>query len=318
MAVEFQDYYKTLGVERDASQQEIQKAYRKMARKYHPDVSKEKNAEDKFKKASEAYEILKNPESRKKYDALGQNWKAGEPFVPPSGWQNAHFNYGGRGPSSAGFSDFFDVIFGQVFDQGGQNPNSFWKDTQVATKGEDQTSEIAISLDEAFSGIKKEVVLLQGSHSGHPKEKRIKIKIPPGTVEGTQLRFKGQGQEGRFKGPRGDLYLRIKLLPHPIYRVSGHHLHSACTISPWEAALGVTIEVATLSGKVNLKIPAGSSSGAVLRLKGKGLPLKDGSFGDLHVTLKISVPKNLTTKEKALFEELASVSHFNPRPVEIG
>ena len=144
MTIEFQDYYKTLGVTRDSSQQEIQKAYRQMARKYHPDVSKEKGAEDKFKKASEAYEILKNPESRKKYDALGQNWKAGEPFAPPSGWQNVHSNFSGDGASSAGFSDFFDVIFGQAFDQGGQGPGAFWKERQTAIKGEDQTCEIAI------------------------------------------------------------------------------------------------------------------------------------------------------------------------------
>ncbi len=313
MTIEFQDYYQILGVARDSSQQEIQKAYRQLARKYHPDVSKEKGAEEKFKKASEAYEVLKNPETRKKYDALGQNWKAGESFTPPSGWQNVHSNFGGQGPSSNGFSDFFDVIFGQAFGQGTQAPGAFWGDARAATKGEDQTSEIVVSLNEAFSGIQKEIVLLQNSHSAHPKEKRIKIKIPPGTTEGTRLRFRGQGKEGRFKGPKGDLFLRIKLSPHPLFQVSGHHVRSEIAISPWEAALGATVEVPTLSGKVNLKIPPGTSSGAILRLKGKGFPIKEGGFGDQHVALKICVPQKLTSKEKTIFEELAKESTFNPR-----
>ena len=301
MSIQFQDYYQTLGVSREASQEEIQKAYRKLARKYHPDVNKEKGAEDQFKKVSEAYEVLKTPESRKKYDALGQNWKAGDSFTPPSGWQNVEFNFRNAQGGGGGFSDFFDMIFGQPF---GGSP--------MGSDGEDQEAELEISLEEAFLGTEKEIIL-EVSSGGRRRTKHLKVKIPAGATEGMRMRLKGQGEKGRGNGKAGDLLLKIKLKSHPHFQVSGSNLSTAVWISPWEAVLGAKVEVPTLSGPVNVKIPAGSQADKRLRLKGKGLPMKAGEFGDLEVELKIQVPAQPSDKEKELFEALAKASSFTPR-----
>jgi curved DNA-binding protein len=312
MSVEFQDYYKILGVARGAEQEEIQKAYRKQARKYHPDVNKEKGAEDQFKKVSEAYEVLKNPETRKKYDALGQNWKAGDHFTPPSGWQNVHFNFD-QEHSGGGFSNFFDMIFGQAFGGSSSAGPGSRGARSMARDGQDQESEIEISLEEAVSGAQKEIIFegVRGStHAG----KRLQVKIPPGSVEGTRIRLAGQGGKGQMGGRDGDLFLLVKIKPHPIFKVMGHDLRAKLDLAPWEAVLGAKVQVPTLGGHVNLKVAPGSQGGSVLRLKGKGLPLRKGGFGDLHIELNIVVPTTPSERENELFEALAKESTFKPRP----
>jgi curved DNA-binding protein len=263
--MEFQDYYQILKVSRSASAEEIQKAYRKLARQYHPDVNKDKGAEDHFKKVSEAYEVLKNPESRRKYDALGKNWKGGDPFQTPRGWQNVDFNFGRQGEQS-GFSDFFDMIFGRE-------------------------SEVTITLEEAYSGVTKTL---------HPSG--VTVHIPAGATTGSRLRLKEQG-----------LIVNIRVAPHRHFRVEGRDLIATVAISPWEAALGATVEVPTLTGKVRVKVPAGSQSDSVMRLKGKGMLSSRKEAGDLRLELKIHVPTMLSEQERELFQKLSEVSTFNPR-----
>ncbi|MDA0712605.1 MAG: DnaJ domain-containing protein [bacterium] len=305
MSVKFQDYYKTLGVSRDATQPEIQKAYRKLAKKYHPDINKEKSAEDQFKKVSEAYEVLKSPDSRQKYDTLGQNWKTGDTFTPPPGWQNSPFDFGGQRSDGSGFSNFFDAIFGQGF--GGGSGQS-----RRPQRGEDQEGSEQITLNEALTGVQKELNFRIADGRTHSAVKKVNVKIPPGATDGTRMRFKEQGGSSAH-GPNGDLILQISLAKHPTFSVSGHNIQCSLSITPWEAALGAKIEIPTLTGKVKMQLPAGSQSGNILRLKGKGLPIKKHGLGDLLVELKIAVPKTLTDIEKELFESLAEKSTFKPR-----
>ncbi|MFO7870608.1 MAG: DnaJ C-terminal domain-containing protein [Kiritimatiellia bacterium] len=318
MPAKYHDYYKALGVDRSASADEIKKAYRKLACKYHPDVNKSPDASARFKEVAEAYEVLGDPEKRKKYDRLGQDWQRGQEFTPPPGWQTGGFEFRG-GPREGGipwedlggFSDFFSELFG-----GGAGPaggRREWK-----TRGRDHEAEATISLEEAFFGAKKSFQLqtaeIDKSGRVHRQKKNYDVNIPPGTEAGARIRLSGQGGRGSGGGPPGDLYLQIRIAPHPRFKLKGRDLETDLPIAPWEAALGAKVGISTLNGNLSLKIPRGSQSGRKLRLKGRGLPKRGAKpAGDLLAVLKITVPARLTAREKSLFEELAKESGFNPR-----
>lgn len=325
MAVKFRDYYEVLGVPRTASQDDIQRAYRKLARKYHPDVNKAADAEDKFKEINEAYEVLKDPDKRQKYDQLGPDWKAGQDFRPPPGWETfrdfgtgragrTEFHWGGGG----GFSDFFETLFGgQGFRQdfggmGGGRRGPVW--TQA---GEDQEASIRISLEDAFNGGLKNITLQSRTVTPEGQisvqERNFEVKIPAGITNGQRIRLSGQGGEGMGGGPRGDLYLKVEIEPHPVYKLDGRDLYLDLPISAWDAALGAEVTVPTLSGPVTMKVPPGTQTGRKLRLRGKGLPNPRGAPGDLYAVVNILVPKQLTERERKLFEELRQVSNFRPQ-----
>jgi curved DNA-binding protein len=327
MAVKFRDYYEVLGVDRTAKQEEIQRAYRKLARKFHPDVNKAPDAEDKFKEINEAYEVLKDPEKREKYDQLGAHWKDGQDFRPPPGWET-HFDFGrGAGPGqtefhwggTGGFSDFFEALFGGARGRGGPfggmrggGPGAGWSQA-----GADQEATIRISLEDAFQGATKTITLQSQSVTPDGQlsvqSKNYEVKIPKGILNGQKIRLAGQGGEGIGGGPRGDLFLKVEIGPHPLYEVDGRDLILKLPLTPWEAVLGAEVEVSTLSGPVSLKIPPGTQSGQKMRLKGKGMPHPKGSPGDLYVVIHIVVPKKPGDRERELFEELRKVSHFKPR-----
>ena len=321
MSVKFQDYYEILGVGRNASEDEIKRAYRKLARKYHPDVNKDKGAEEKFKQINEAHEVLKDPEKRKLYDQLGSNWQAGQDFKPPPDWENVHFEFrGGPGAGAfdfgGGFSDFFEMLFGGRMGGGGR---ASARQGSWVMPGQDHEAEIEIDLESAYHGTTR-TLTLQGHEIDalgqvRPTVKNIQVKIPAGVTDGTRIRLAGKGGEGMGDGPPGDLYLRMHIEPHPRFTIDGHNLQVEIPLAPWEAALGATVQVETMDGTVKLKVPPASQSGQKLRLRGKGLPRKGGERGDLIAQLKIVVPKNLTTREKELFAEMAKVSRFSPRKV---
>jgi curved DNA-binding protein len=329
MAVKYRDYYEILGIKRGAAQGEVQRAYRKLARKYHPDVNKAADAEEKFKELSEAYEVLKDPEKRKMYDQLGPNWKSGQDFRPPPGW-DARFDFGsgagGRqtefhwgGPGE--FSDFFEALFGGSggFRQarGGGAPGGFGSEAVWRQAGADQEAAIRISLEEAFSGGSKPIVLqsqvINPNGQLEVKERRYDVKIPPGVLPGQKIRLTGQGQEGTGGGPRGDLYLKVEIEPHPVFKLNGRDLNMDLPVSPWEAVLGAEVRVSTISGSVDLKIPPGTQNGRKMRLRGRGMPNPKGAPGDLYVTVVVKVPTHPSPKESELFEELKRSSGFNPR-----
>nr|HID59457.1 J domain-containing protein [Desulfobacterales bacterium] len=326
MGVKFQDYYEILGVPRNASQEEIQAAYRKLARKYHPDINKEKDAEERFKQINEAYEVLKDPEKRKRYDSLGANWRAGQDFTPPPGWEDVRFEFH-TGPGGApgmsgfdfgGFSDFFEALFGGK--KRGFSPGGGWASPEGSgwsKRGEDHEAEITISLGDAYHGAYKQVSLetLEPDHEGRVtrRARNLEVRIPPGITDGARLRLKGQGGPGIGGGEAGDLFLRVRILPHPTFKVNGHDLEVKIPVAPWEAALGGKVEVPTLDGSVKMSLPAGTQGGQRLRIQGKGMPKRGGGRGDLYVEVQIAIPKRLNKKERKLFEELAKVSSFNPR-----
>jgi curved DNA-binding protein len=322
MTVQYKDYYKTLGVSRDASQQDIQRAYRKLARKFHPDLNKSPDAEQKFKEVNEAYEVLKDREKRKKYDQLGPRWKEGQDFRPPPGWEDVQFQYGSGvggggafwGGGEGGFSDFFETLFGGAFRQagGGQAGRGPFVRQQP---GADYEATLVISLEDAYRGGTRAVTLeSQAPGPGGTKEqKRYDVKIPRGVLPGQKIRLAGQGGQGMSGGQAGDLYLRVEIEPHPRFRLEGRDLYTDLPLTPWEAALGGEVPVNTMDGRVALKIPAGMQSGRRLRLKGKGMPNPKGSPGDLYAVAQIKVPGDLSKKEKDLFKELGKSSSFNPR-----
>ncbi|OGT61402.1 MAG: cytochrome C biogenesis protein [Gammaproteobacteria bacterium RIFCSPHIGHO2_12_FULL_43_28] len=315
--MEYKDYYVILGVDRKASPDEIKLAYRKLARKYHPDVSKEANAEEKFKTVQEAYEVLKDPEKRTAYDQLGSQWQAGQEFRPPPHWQeNARYtreDVGGFGGENAeGFSDFFANLFGGGFQQEGRRGGS----AGFKQRGADQRANITISLSDAFNGVARTLQLQvpeidpKGRIEYHTRT--LKVTIPPGAEEGQQLRLAGQGSPGLGGAPAGDLYLEITIEPHPHFSLQGKDIYLTLPVTPWEAALGTNINIPTLGGRVGLKVAPDSQSGQKLRLKGRGMPGKPHA-GDQYVILQVKVPPAKTSAAKEIYQKMAEVMPFNPR-----
>ncbi|MES1953033.1 DnaJ C-terminal domain-containing protein [Salinisphaera hydrothermalis] len=318
--MEYKDYYKILGVDRDADDATIKRAYRKLARKYHPDVSNEDDAAEKFREANEAYEVLKDPEKRAAYDQLGRGGSArqdsGGGFQPPPGWDsNFEFRGGGYTGADAGdFSDFFESLFGRggFRAAGGRGPGA---SAGGSMRGQDQTARIALDLEDAFQGGQKMISLRVPETDEHGRvvnrERTVRVNIPKGVRAGQQLRLTGQGMPGLGGGEAGDLYLEIEFRPHPLFRLDDRNLMLELPVAPWEAALGATVKTPTPAGPVDLKIPARSNSGRRLRLKGRGMPGK--TPGDLIATLKIVLPEHLDDETRALYERLARESNFNPR-----
>jgi len=310
--MKFKDYYEVLGVERDASKDDIKRAYRRLARKYHPDVSKESNAELRFKEMKEAYEVLKDPEKRAAYDQFGENWKAGQDFQPPPNWQREHaFRGGTESFADAGqFSDFFESLFGQA--RGG---GFSFRSGNLRTKGEDINANISVPIEDAYRGASRTLTLeVPEADSGGAmtrRRKTLSVKIPAGITAGKRIRLEKQGGPGMGGAPPGDLYLAVEFEPHPYYRVEGRDVHLELPVTPWEAALGRKVKVPTLGGAVDLKIPAGSSSGKTLRLKGRGLP--GNPPGEQYVELKVMVPPAVDEKMRELYETLERAHDVNPR-----
>jgi curved DNA-binding protein len=302
--MKYKDYYKILGLERTASEEEIKKAYRKLARKYHPDVSKEANAKERFQEVSEAYETLRDKEKRAAYDSLGSGFRPGQDFRPPPDW----FERFGSGRSDdlggVDLSDLFESLgaFGRATGFGRGRGR---RGPAMAFPGEDFEVPVRLSLDEAFHGTERTVQLESG--------RSFTARIPPGATDGQRLRLRSKGGPGVNGGPPGDLYLQIHLEPHPLFRVSGHDLDLEVPLAPWEAALGAQVEIPTLTSRVTMKVPPGSKAGQKLRLAGKGLPKPGGGAGDLYAVLSVEVPNPLTEQEKKLFEELRRASRFDPR-----
>ncbi|HEB99241.1 MAG TPA: J domain-containing protein [Thiotrichales bacterium] len=313
--MEFKDYYEILGVPRDASQDDIKRAYRKLARKYHPDVSDEADAEERFKEVNEAYEVLKDPEKRAAYDQLGSRWQAGQEFTPPPDW-DAGFEFSGGGFTEADarhFSDFFESLFGARGPFGGRREYHYRANAPV--KGEDHHAKILIRLEDAYHGTTRAITLKapELDETGHVrlKPRTLNVKIPRGVTAGQRIRLAGQGGPGYNGGPNGDLYLEVEFETHPLYEVDGRDIYMELPVAPWEAALGATVPVPTLGGQVELKIPPGSQSGQKLRLKGRGLPGREP--GDQYVTLKIVTPPARDERARELYRRMAAEMPFNPR-----
>jgi len=305
--MEFKDYYKTLGVERTATADEIKKAYRKLARTYHPDVSKEAGAEARFKEVSEAYEVLQDPQKRAAYDQLGMRWQAGQEFTPPPDW-GAGFEFTpGRFSTAeaAEFSDFFSSLFGNFASQA----------TAGRFRGEDHHAKIVIPLEDAFQGATRTITLRAPQQDAQGRvvlrEHTLNVRIPKGIRAGQLIRLAGQGTPGGGGAPGGDLYLEVHFDPHALYRVEGHDLSLTLPIAPWEAALGATIKAPTPTGVVEVKIPAGSQSGRKLRLKGRGIPGEPA--GDLYLVLDVVVPAANSERARQLYRTMAQELAFNPR-----
>lgn len=308
--MQYKDYYRTLGVPRDASADAIKKAYRVLARKYHPDVSKEKNAEERFKDVAEAYEVLRDPKKRAAYDRLG-TWQAGQDFRPPPGWEQSrrgfHFDMGGGGGD---FSEFFSQLFGGSARSPGRRGFS--------QAGEDARASVELTLQQAMEGTEATVQVAGRVHdaSNHSRQIQgpVRVRIPKGVTDGQVMRVPGKGERGAAGGRDGDLYLTIRLLPHPVFRTEGHDILLDLPVSPWEAALGASVEIPTPEGHARLRVPAGVRSGQKLRMAGRGLPRAGGSEpGDLLAVIQIVVPPSLSDRERALFQELGEASSFRPR-----
>jgi curved DNA-binding protein len=322
------DFYDVLGVPRNADQEEIQRAYRKIARENHPDVNKDPAAEDRFKAAAEAYSVLSDPETRKRYDAFGPDFRQVPEDVDPETWARTRAG-GGRGGRRAragagagfggggwggpeggrfgtGFGDEVDLedLFGGIF--GGRGGRGWGP-----APGADQELEIELTVEEAYRGGKRRVTF-----EGRGGRRSIEVTIPPGVTDGQRIRLAGQGGEGGDGAPPGDLYLIVRIAPHPRYRVEGRNIHVDLPLAPWEAALGATVPVDTPAGEAKVKVPPGTSSGRRLRLRGRGLPNPHGQPGDLLAEVRIMVPPQLTSEERRLFEELAAISDFDPRKRE--
>jgi curved DNA-binding protein len=345
MAVAFQDYYEILGLKRDATEKEIKSAYRKLARKWHPDLHTGKQkaeAEERFKKINEAYEVLSDPEKRSKYDRLGSNWRNGQDFQPPPDWgENVRFystgfpgGAGGFRTHTGGFSDFFEILFGEGgFGRGPASgrpgaATGARSKTRGPQRGRDVEAEIELPLEEAYHGITKTFQVSTGavcpecggsgikergfcSRCGGtgqvPDTRMLEVKIPAGVRDGGQIRLRGQGGEGAGGGARGDLYLKVRLLPHPVYTVKGSDLELEVRLLPEQAALGDKVTVPTLDGPVIMTVPPGSRAGTRLRLRGKGLPDQGGRRGDEYARLVIDIPSTLSEEEKALYQKLRSI-----------
>ena len=310
----YKDYYAVMGVDRDASQDEIKRAYRKLARKFHPDVSKEPDAEARFKELGEAYEVLKDPEKRAAYDGLGTKWQAGQDFRPPPDW-NEGFEFHGGGfteGSREQFSDFFDSLFGRAAPGGG-----FAGATrrEFHARGEDTYAKILIDLEDAYTGKTRSVTLehTEAGPGGRPsvKTRTLNVSIPKGVRQGQHIRLAGQGSPGIGRGGRGDLFLEVEFRPHRFYRVEGTDVFVDLPVAPWEAALGATVKAPTPSGYVDLRIPPNSSSGRKLRLKDRGIPARQA--GDLFVVVNVALPKADSEAAKNAYTEFARAFDFDPR-----
>jgi curved DNA-binding protein len=342
MPVEYKDYYQALGVPRTASSDEIRKAFRTLARQYHPDVAKEKNkkaAEEKFKTINEAYEVLGDPEKRKKYDELGADWKEGASFRPPPGGP-FYRGYGSRAGApdarepfefgGTGFSDFFEQFFGGAHRAG----RSEGFEEAGADRGHDIEAVLMVTLEEAMNGavrsitLRRKAVCRECGGTG-TKGRNVcsnchgegqvsiaqnhKVKIPAGVRDGQRLRVAGQGEPGEGGGPAGDLYLRVRLAGHPDFRVEGGDLYYDLDLAPWEAALGTSVAVPALNGALSIKIPPGTQNNQRLRVKGRGLPGRSGEHGDLFVVARVQMPREISEGARALWRQLAAESSFNPR-----
>jgi curved DNA-binding protein len=300
MAVQYKDYYEVLGVSRDASQDDIRRAYRRLAREYHPDLNQESDAEERFKEVGEAYEVLSDPDKRERYDRLGAQWRARErasgggdfeDFFDRQGFGgDVRFEFGG-----GDFSEFFERLFG---DGAAARPSG-------PLRGLDREAVLELSLEDALAGGRRRLSLENG--------RSLDVNFPAGVREGQLIRLADQGAPGRDGGPSGDLYLRVRLKPHPTFRRRGDDLDLELPVAPWEAALGATVPVPTLTRTARVRVPAGTSSGRRLRLRGRGLPKQGGGHGDLHAIVRITVPKHVSDQERDLFEKLAEVSAFDPR-----
>jgi curved DNA-binding protein len=349
MPVQYKDYYDTLGVSRNASDADIKKAFRKLAREFHPDVAKnKKGAEERFKEVNEAYEVLGDPAKRKKYDELGANWQSGAEFHPPPGWESFtrgrtstrsgpagegyEFHFGGTG-----FSDFFEQLFGSAGNRGAAGfgrGGGFTQDDFAAERGQDIEGDIMVTLEEAMRGSVRSVSIRHaavcetcggtgqrnrrscptcGGTGQVAKTETYQVKIPAGVTEGQRLRIAGRGEAGVGGGAAGDLYLRVRLARHPDFEVEDHNLIYEAQVAPWEAVLGTNISVPTLGGHVSIKVPPGTQNGQKLRVRGRGLPQRGGGSGDLIVATRIEVPKRVNEAERKLWEQLARESRFNPR-----
>lgn len=303
--MKYKDYYEVLGVGRDATPEQIKRAYRRLARKYHPDVSKEPDAEKRFKEVGEAYDVLRDREKRATYDNLGAGYHAGDEFSPPPGWEGAFSFDGGFSGEKFDFSDFLDGLFGQRVSPGGPFGEQFHG---ARARGADERARIVITLEEAFHGGERSLSLK--NDGGGRKARTLKVKIPAGVQEGQQIRLAGQGGAGP-RGRSGDLLLDVEFAPHPVFRAEGRDIHMNLPITPWEAALGATLKVPTLGRGVDLKVPPGSQTGRKLRLKGKGLGGPRG--GDQYVTLQIMTPAADGESAKRFYESMADEFDFNPR-----
>jgi curved DNA-binding protein len=314
--MEFKDYYDTMGVARDAPQDEIKRAYRKLARKYHPDVSKEADADTLFKELGEAYEVLKDPEKRAAYDQLGANWQQGQDFRPPPDW-DAGFEYSGGfgGAESAQFSDFFESIFGQAGGHAQSGKHRGQGAGGYQARGEDHHARILVDLEDAFKGAERAITLhapvVDNEGRVQTRERTLNVRIPAGIKAGQQIRLAGQGSPGFGGGPAGDLYLEVEFKPHSRYRVEERDLYLELPLAPWEAALGARVRVPTPAGVVELNVPAGSATGNKMRLKGRGLPGK--TPGDLFAVVKIVLPPAKTEADKELYRKMERDMEFNPR-----
>ncbi|MDD2850519.1 MAG: J domain-containing protein [Desulfuromonadaceae bacterium] len=307
---DYQDYYKTLGVEKKASQEDIQRAYRKLARKFHPDINKESSAEEKFKQINEAYKVLGDSEKRVKYDQFGSGWDGQFTNQGHHGGDNVSYHFSNADMGQ--FSDFFQNLFGG----GGWSESETRGGGVRRRRGRDHETAINITLTDAYHGTKKSIELeqtVQGS-DGRPTRTRrsYEVTIPQGVTDGSLIRLAGQGENGSG-GDAGDLFLRVNILRDSRFTLNGHDLSTTVDITPWEAALGAKVLVPTVDARISLTVPAGTQSGQSLRVRGKGMPISRGQFGDLIVTTRIVVPSNLTKRERELFEELTVESRFNPR-----
>lgn len=314
MAVQFRDYYETLGVSKTATDDEIKSAFRKLARKHHPDVAKDKKAaEEKFKQINEAYEVLSDPEKRRKYDQLGANWNQPGGFQPPPEWSQqpggGYHQWGGDGGrgvefefGGTGFSDFFEAFFG-----GGRGRSAFGgfggREATVE-RGADVEADILVTLEEALNGSTRNVSLRR---AGSNKVEKYQVRIPKGVHEGQRIRLAGQGEAGARGGKSGDLFLRVRLAKHPDFSVEGSDLIHEVKIAPWQAAIGTELKVPTLEGTVKLKVPSGTQGGQRFRLRERGLPGISGQRGDLYVVVQIQIPKKLTDREREIWGQLAKL-----------
>lgn len=312
--MEYKDYYQVMGVERGATQDEIKRAYRKLARKYHPDVSKESDADERFKELGEAYTVLKDPEKRAAYDQLGADWAQGRDFKPPPNWDQG-FEFRGGGPGTGDeqdFSDFFEAMFG-----GGNARGGFTRadHRSFTARGEDTYARILLDLEDSYLGATRSLTLQQREigDDGRPtmRERTLKVQIPKGARPGQHIRLARQGAPGIGGGDSGDLLLEIAFRPHPKFSVEGKDVYANLQVTPWEAELGASVKMSTPTGSIDLTIPPHSKSGRKLRLKGRGLPGKEP--GDFYAVLQVALPRAETDAHKAAYREFASAFDFNPR-----